>query len=925
MLGLRRDSRIRLRSGKLGRLTNRYNRWFAIGIAAILVLVAIGLAFVPWPAFLPDGRGFVGALDRSLIPPVVLALAAYFYFYFLTAHQATRELLRVAQQTPERLFPYSPEAGSAKQVFGRGSLVKEIADGLHSKFGAGPQIVVGDTGSGKTTLLLALASQLAQDHFILPIVLSLRDSDNDLEKYDFAGLAVKRFGNLVDPYIKTQTEADKLWRWMCKKGRIVVLADDLDRSNQAKDPYKTQIRLALDKARARNLPLVVTTRPAGLPPDLGEPPIDLSDWPLEGKTRAARYVMRRAGQADQGDDVRGLVEENIEAGELLENAFYLTLLTRLLRIGKLETPSANGKHAVRVALLDADRERLCGEGVMDPEECRRRDEALRGIESLAAAWLVPKEESGLEPRWVNAVRDGERFSLLSLDEEEHPQFRHEVLHAYFASKAIAAGDVSWKESLAEGPNKARVQLALVLTAARGERDDFCREVSEMLLADSPELTPDLRQLRAAAAAEIGKAGSFSGLDTEIAASCVRSKRDAGPVAKRAALEQLEALGGEGAVEALWLYAHDEEYGTRWTAVERLVRRCSRSRALDGEKIRPPFGVDAYEVVDPSIEAALDAARPLLEWSEDDRPDDWDPRIVLLKQMAWMLPALRTGAREPELRRRIEGRLDDLLALERGHVTLQRGLEASVAQGFKADAMLHPSEPPDPYAEKILRERAVFWYSQLNLVHALALRMAKDLDSSADSLASIVAAVEQRERAVKRGWRNGAAVPGGLHPMLSYAARLCVKALKGDAGQARLRRVRRQVWGDEGVVVSGRPRGLDRAAAQLVGEITVLLNLNETGSPLQRREFGVEPTLPRCLQASRRRREFHDGCSNDCRFRLCPFQSARDEPSAHREISRAFCRDQRLHASPLTARGWGSRVIPGALPEFWRWLEAQARF
>jgi hypothetical protein len=907
MLGLRGDPRIRLRSGALGRLTNHYNRWFAIGIATIFVLGAIGLAFVPWPAFLPEGRGFFGTLDRSLITPAVLALAAYFYFYFLTAHRATRELLRVAQQAPERLFPYSPEAGSAKQVFGRGRLVKEIADGMHSKFGAGPQIVVGDTGTGKTTLLLALASQLARDHFILPIVLSLRDSDNDLEKHDFAELAVKRFGNLVDPYIKTEAEADKLWRWMRKKRRIVVLADDLDRSNQAKDPYKTQIRLALDKARARNLPLVVTTRPAGLPPDLREPPVDLSDWPLEGKSRAARYVMRRAGQADRGDDVRSLVEENIEAGELLENAFYLTLLTRLLRIDRLEAPSENGNHAVRVALLDADRERLCGEGVMDPEECGRRNEALRGIESLAAAWLVPKEGSGFEPRWVNAVRDGERLGLLSLDEEERPQFKHEVLHAYFASRAVAAGDSSWKESLAKGPDKPRVQLALILAAARGECDDFCREVSEMLLADSPDLTPDLRLLRTAAAAEIGRAGSFSGLDAEISASCVRSKRDAGPVAKRAALEQLEALGGDAAVEALWLYAHDEEYGTRWAAVERLVRRCSGKKAADGERIRPPFAADAYEVVDPKIGAALDAARSLLSLPEDERPDDWDPRIVLLKQLAWMLPALRTGAREPELRGRIEGRLEDLLALERGGVTSQRGLEASVAQGFKADAKLHPSEPPDPYAKEML-ERAVFWYSQLNLVHALALRMAKDRDSSARSLKSIVATV-----------------PGDLHPMLDCAAKLCVKALKGEAGRERFRRVRRQVWGDEGVVVSARPRRLDRAAAQLVGEITVLLNLNETGSPLQRKEFGEASTLPRCLQASRRRRELHDGCSKDCRFRLCPFQPARDEPSAHREISRAFCRDQRLHASPLTARRWGSRMIPGALPEFWRWLETQARF
>lgn len=902
MLALWRDFPVRLRSGRFGRLTNQYNRWFAVFVAGFVVLIAIVLALVPW-----QGRGFVAAMDRSLVTPVVLALSAYFYFYFLTAHRATRELLHVAQQSPERLFPYSPEAGSAEQIFGRRRLVEEVADGVHSKFGIGPQIIVGDTGSGKTTLLLALAAELAREHFVLPIVLSLRNSDNDLERFDFSELAFKRFETLVDPYIRGEAEADKLWRWMCKKRRIVVLADDLDRSNQAKDPYKTAIRSALDKARVRNLQLVVTTRPAGLPPDLREPPIELSGWPLEGKKKAAEYVMRRAGQADQDDAVRAVVEANIKAGELLENAFYLTLLTRLLRIDKLPAPGADSSnHAVRIALLDADRDRVCGVGVMDRDDCARREEAVRGIERLAAAWLVPRSDPGFEPCWATAIRDGERYGLLTLDEEEHPQFRHEVLHAYYASRAIADGDLSWKGALSEGPNRARVQLALVLTAARGGCDDFCREVTEMLLEDSPELIPDLRQLRAAAAAEICRAGSFSALDAEISRYCLDSKRDAGPVAKRAALEQLEVLEGEGAVEALWVYARDEEYGTRWAAVERLVQRCSGGRAKNGDEIRPPFGEDAYEVIDPKIEKALGDARPLLGCPEDKRVDDWDPRIVLLKQLAWMLPALRTGATESDLRLRIEARLEDLLALEQGKVTFQRGLEASVAQGFKADAELHPGQP-DAYATEMLRERAVFWYSQLNLVHALALRMAEDPDSSAASLSAIVDEVDDP------------------HPMVSYAAELCVKALKGEPGEKRAKRVRRQVWGDEGVVVSGRPRRLGRAAVQLVGEITVLLNLNETGSSFQRKQFGEESSLPHCLRSSRRRFEIHDGCSADCRFRLCPYQPAQDEPSAYREISRAFCRDQRLHANARTARQWGSHVLPLALPEFWRRMEARARF
>jgi NACHT domain len=921
MLGERRRPGISIRSGKLGRLTSRYNRWFAGSAIAVALLLAIALAFVPLPEPFSGGRGFFGNLDRSMITPGVLAVAAYFWFNFWTTHRATRELLLVARRTPEQLFPHSPEAGSAKHVFGRRRLVTEIADGLCSQ---GPQIVVGGTGSGKTTLLLALADHLANEHFIVPIVLSLRDKDDDLAEKDFTELAFKRFGQLVDPYVKTETDADKLWRWMCSRGRIVVLADDLDRSRQVNDddPYRTRIRLALDTARRRNLPLVVTTRPSGLPPDLSELPIDLSDYGLEGKSDAADYVLERAGQV--GDDTRKLVKRNIKEGDLLENAFYLTLLARLLRIDALKEPAGGGRHAVRLGLLDADRRRLCGDEGLDEDERRRRDIALHGVEDLAAAWLVPKNEVGFDPRWLGAVRDGERFGLLSLDDQRHPQFKHEVLHAYYASRAIARGS-PWKQKLNQRPNGARMQLALILTAARGEDEAFCREACDRLLADVEGLTPDQRLLRAAAAAELARAGSFSERDPEIAAGCLRERADAGPVTKRAALEQLETLGGERAIDALWVYAQDDDYGTRWAAVESLVRRCSERIGAGGVTIRPPFQAEAYEIVDPKIAAALAGARPLVESPEHEPVDDWDRRIVPLKQLAWMLPSLRTGAKDTTLRERIDAHLQELLRLERDGVSYQRGLEASIAQGFKTDARLHPDEPPDPYAEQMLREQAVFWYSQLNLVQALALRMASDPDCVPDSLSSIVNAVEQRERERKSGWSEGAVVTADLHPMLRYAAVLCQKALKGKAGEERLKKMTRVVWEDEGVVVSRRPRKLDRAAAQLVGEITVLLNLNETGSPRQRRAFGEEVTLPYCLRRSRRRREFHDGCHKDCGFQLCPFQPAREEPSAHRELSRAFCRDQSLHANLRTARRWDSRVVPRALPDFWRWLEAQARF
>lgn len=916
-----------IRSSKQGRRLSRYNRWVSSGLVAIILVLAIALAWMPLPKPLTGGRDFFENLDRSLFTAAALALGAYFWFNFWTTHWATRELLKVAQQSPEQLFPHSPEAGMARRVFGRDRLVSEIADSLRLP-GAGPQILVGGTGSGKTTVLLAVASHLATEHYIVPIVFNLRDESNDLTQKDFTELAFKRFKDLVDPYVRTDAEADKVWRWMCRRGRIVVLADDLDRSTQVKDddPYRTPVRLALDGARRRKLPLVVTTRPSGLPPDLREQPINLSDYKLEGKADAATHVLEQAGQVGEAD--RGLVERNIEQGDLLENAFYIALLIRLLRVGMLDEPPEDGRHAVRLQLLEVDRRRLCGKGVLDKEEQKQREEALYGIEDLAAAWLVPTGEE-VDQRWQRAVTDGERFDLLALNHRRQPQFKHEVLHAYYASKAIIRGS-PWEDKLDQRQSGARVQLALVLTAAGKENEEFCARACELLLADVEGLNADQRLLRAAGAAELAKAGSFSGADPEIAQACRNVKADAGPVSKRAALEQLETVGGTDAVKALWEFAHDADYGTRWTAVECLVRRCSARTSSGGETIRPPVEEEAYKVLEPEIETALKNAAPRLEAPENKPVDDWDPEIVLLKQLAWMLPALRTGAKDPKLRGQIGTHLKELLRLECEATSPQYGLEASIAQGFKTDARLFPDAPLDRDAEEMLG-RARFWYSQLNLVHALALRMAKKESQTHLSLRRSVIAVQRREREKKHGWKDGAVVTGDLHPMVRYAAKLCEDALGGApaddeaAKKKRLKRVKRVVWEDEGVVVSRRPHKLDRAAAQLVGDITVLLNLNETGDLKKRRKFAEEVTLPHCLQGSRRRHELHDGCPKDCEFRLCPFHPVRDRLSAHREISGAFCRDQGRHARVRTARGWGARVTRRSLPEFWRRLEAEARY
>jgi hypothetical protein len=89
----------------------------------------------------------------------------------------------------------------------------------------------------------------------------------------------------------------------------------------------------------------------------------------------------------------------------------------------------------------------------------------------------------------------------------------------------------------------------------------------------------------------------------------------------------------------------------------------------------------------------------------------------------MFPSLRMAARGD--RRAV---LDDLqerlidLSLDQ-QLTVQRGLEASVAQGLKLAARQHLGQV-DPYTEAMLDHpngTPTFWYSRVMLVQALALQ------------------------------------------------------------------------------------------------------------------------------------------------------------------------------------------------------------
>jgi hypothetical protein len=885
-------------------------RFAASAVLAAIFLLAIVLALAA------PGNDLTN-LGRNLVTTLAVALLAYLWFYFWTSYRATDRLRGQAKAHPESLFAVPPRVGRATHVFGRRQLVEEIARKATRDSRARPQLIVGDTGSGKTSLLLALADHFAQRR-ILPIVVSLRD----VEQLDFTAMAEARFKEYVDPHVRTAADAEKLWRSVRARREIVVLADDLDRARVpglADDPYGTAARVALEAASRRELPLVVTSRSEGLPRGVAGEILG----PLQVTAgEAVQELLERVGRAR---DENNVVHDNVERGKLTVNPFYLGVVIDLLRWRSLAAPPAGGdEHAVRVALLRTWRSALLGGATIPREERDRREQVLDLVADFAAAQLPPEspplDPSLTEGRWLQALHAAEQFDLLEVGEEGGYRFKHDVMHAYFASRALTRDRRPLAAALECAPDAPRVQLALVFAAAATHDLDFCEEVCTALLAPSTQLVDEQQLLRAAAAAEIACAGVFHDLDDSIAATCAGARRYASPLVRMSVLEQIAKLSGRRAVEALWEFAGDDDYGVRWAAAEALVNRCSGEQALPAGLGPGVFvsGAHAYRALAVRIEQGLDDAERL-----SGQRDDWAPEILSLKQMAWILPTLRTRMRaleDHELDGLVSSHLQRLIALESASVTRQKGLEASLSQGFRADAQHNRDAGVDGDALAMLG-RAKFWYSQLNLLHAITVRAAyRGLPPGARRVSELlVGDGDLREASREQRLEK-------LHPFLRAAAQLCDEALEKVARTKSPQIVDRYVWGDDGEVVSGIPDGLVNEAAQLAGDIIVLLNMNETGDARQREAFGTRNSLPYCMQQSRDRKELLEGCVGEdtCGFSLCPYQPVFNRPSAYREISRQFCLHQRRNARADVARRWGSRVRARALRDFWGELESKAK-
>jgi hypothetical protein len=468
-------------------------------------------------------------------------------------------------------------------------------------------------------------------------------------------------------------------------------------------------------------------------------------------------------------------------------------------------------------------------------------------------------------------------------------------------------------------------------------------------------------------ASTGACGGGAVLGAQQIVELVRRAEGATRWTKLGAIRGIATLDAPERWSSIWEFARDNDYAVRRAAstamkesayeaygaleqpIAKLIARAAARSALG-------LGLDAprSDVVE-TPDAALNGRSPklsrgrLAEWlqwrsgegSTRAQEVGWAEKDILgLRALGWVLPAIVSGLREERPgpgaapARATNGELDMSFEQQR-RAACARGarqaleqlvalaftghnpdLEGSLAEGFKGDAMRHAEDREGRFAgpgwiasnrrlviESCL-DRARFWYARMLLHQALALYAIAG--ANRDETLEVLA----RDR-------------GERHPFVRAAVELARRAVeRKELGSDRWRGC---VWDDENQVAGRRSGPLGDDAAQLVADVTVLLDLKE-GSPEECQvQFGSMHELPLCLSLSRDRAEIlGSGCPSQCGWGLCPYeQPPPDEPNAHRGVSRAFCRQQQQIAWRHRP-GWQRAIGRRALKGFWHEMEHRAR-
>lgn len=919
-------------------------------VVAFLVAVGFGLTYIAGSPWWHDSNTLCSTSDLGcglaihLLGTGIVAVIAFFVFFLGRETYTAIWWRRRAKKTPEMLFSRLPASGGltglaarkpmerrrrpvparrrpasvhelrfgsarsiADNVVSRRELVKEIADDLDA--GAHTQVLVGPTGSGKTMVLLKLVQHLARRGQV-PIAISLRDSSD----VDFEEQAWRSYRRAFPKH--TEEEVDKHWRWHRRGGLIVILVDDLEK---AKAKPRTVIE-ALEATARSGLRVVAASRPSGVPGEFKQGRIDLE--PLD-KQKVRDALLDRVKLSSNGENdeelVTGLINTIVKDAQIPSTPYFLAISRVLADTGTLPLLDVTSTADARLVLLDAYREDIrSGRTRADSglDEATRAS-ALEGLEAVALVSLGKPskvEDVGAAIRDLLAldldtrltVEYGQRLGVLESRYDDLVRFAHPTTLAYFASCYLVRRKDDrdlWERALSAADLGSAVGLAFVFANAAAGDPEIARVTSIQLLDRLDEATnghngasdlanPNERLQVLNTAEEIARSnGAWRGGLAERILDRARKERDLGAIPREQIrlIEEVGSIRSQRAYETLWGYATG--------APDYSVRRRAMRVLLES-------GSDAVKSASGQVEQVMQAAKSFRQTHSLPVKDDRGPPFDDLRAVAWVLPSLRTVCRGSAA----SCALDEYQLRLREHadqLTTQAGMESSIADGLKQDAMRDPSQPVDEFALEMLdpsRRPAIFWFTRVLLVQAVARRcLGRDDCQSARELV--------------------AATRNDPHPFVRATARLCTRALRRGKWEP-------YIWVDMTQVAAGASSPLVPEARQLIGEIVLALNMNEHAPDYVRTQFASATALPACLESSPNRAEILGLAAprSECPFLrgdkcLCPYTYHAPEAGIRRELSRAFCRDQRLNATRLPH----SDIHVKLLKDFWQEMEYLARF
>lgn len=845
---------------------SRYLAWYwpTIGLALTAVLAASAtlLSFTPACNAWCDRQPFACSLVTNALVVLVVAGSSFYYLFGYRRNRllrAYRDALRRQAGSPALAAAGDPAARSAqlhiavRHVLRRDQIVTVVLTGYR--------------GEGKSTALRR-AAVLLTTTWRIPVLL-----DPSAPPGQLLTTLRDNVAELLAARVRTDTEFDAFWRLLLRCDRIVVLIDGLDEVPvRTAESRRRAIMSLINAARSFRIPIFATAEPDSL----ARIPVLLMPLPALSPRDVRDFLRQGSPDTDEGALKR--VAANLP--DELNSPFYLSLIAEQLSSGDITAPVAG--MAGRVAVLHRWLERT----KVEHRAIRRGGPDL--IQALAVyALAATKEsaqagsdvESGAAYREIRLrtqqtgqltpqlIEDGIALRLLDAGSSvERPRFRHSLIQAFLGA-GLLAENPSLVPYLVEARANALVRTTILFAEVlEGSRQGACPVTvrGQVALAAARSTGAEKVELMSTLVT------AFGTQVPQVINSLTGSLHDTPfDIAKRG-IDAVDSLPGHLRTGSLWAICRGTPFSTRLEAALRLAE----SGACDERLLRQ------YDRSLSRLEAAIASGGQLRTWHY---------ALAL-----WLVPSA--------FEERRNAATTDLLA--RGIAVATSDLdpsnfEFSLSRGFKIAAWARRSAAIDPALLTFATKPVRHWFSRMNLMHAISLRLA----------------TEQRPRA-HPAWPVLQRMRDDPHPLMREASRLAIGALEEGVD------IERVVWFSESDAMSRSEVAYTDETWRLLGDVYLAWNLANLVRPRIRvsDDRTMMAELPPCISSSPTRSELFEGCSQDCGLRFCPYPFTRFTGQDRGDVSPYFCQVQVDVLTRIGRGRWQHDISRGRLREFWQQVE-----